>query len=105
MKYAVVSHSGKQYKVAEGEVIELDLMADLKPQDSYSFEQVLLFVDGDTKKVGTPTVSGATVKGSIVEHKKGDKIRVAKFKAKARYRKVIGHRSKLTAVKIESIKA
>jgi large subunit ribosomal protein L21 len=102
MKYAVISTGSKQYKVSEGDIIEIDRLA-VKPQDSYTFPEVLLYVDGDKKLIGTPVVSTVTVTGEIIENKKGKKIRVAKFKAKARYRKVIGFRSSLTKVKIGTI--
>ncbi len=102
MKYAVVSQGGKQYKVAEGDVLELQSLG-LKANDSYTFENVLLVVDEKTRKVGTPSVSGASVSATVVDTKKGPKVRVAKYKAKVRYRKVIGFRAALTTVKIDKI--
>ena len=102
MKYAVITTGSKQYKVSEGDVIEIDQL-EVKPQDAYTFPQVLLFVDGDKKLIGTPLLSNVTVTGDIIENKKGKKIRVAKFKAKARYRKVMGFRPSLTQVKIGTI--
>ena len=100
MKYAVVLAGGKQYKVSEGDILEIDKIA---IQDSYTFSQVLLYVDGDEKMVGTPALSGVVVTAGVLENKKGKKIRVAKFKAKARYRKVMGFRPSLTKIKIEKI--
>lgn len=102
MKYAVVSVGGKQYKVAEGDVLEVQSLG-LKANDSYTFDTVLLVVDEKTRKVGAPTVSGATVTATVVDTKKGDKIRVAKYKAKVRYRKVIGFRPTVTTVKVDKI--
>lgn len=102
MKYAVVSLGGKQYKVSEGDVLELQSLG-LKANDSYTFDTVLLVVDDKLRKIGTPHVSGASVAATVVEAKKGQKIRVAKYKAKVRYRKVIGFRPTITTVKIEKI--
>jgi len=103
MKYAVVKHGSKQYKVIEGETVLFDHLALVKPQDNYEFDSVLLVVEGENRHVGKPTITGAKVKGVVVEHKKGEKIRVAKFKAKVRYRRVRGFRPQYTAVKITSI--
>lgn len=104
MKYAVIQSGGKQYKVSEGESVVVDRL-NLKPNDSYTFENVLLVVNEDKKSVGTPTVAGAKVVAKVVEEKKGQKVRVAKFKAKVRYRKVIGFRPVLTTLKVEKIEA
>lgn len=105
MKYAVIFHSGKQYKVAEGETVDVDFMSEVKPEATLSFDQVLLVVDEGKKHIGTPTVKGAVVTATVVNHKKEPKIRVAKYKAKVRYRKVTGHRAKSTTVKIDKISA
>lgn len=102
MKYAVVASGGKQYRVKEGDVVELDHL-EVKPNSSYEFSDVLLFVDDKTKKVGTPKVAGISVKGKVISEGKGKKIRVAKYKAKVRYRKVIGFRPMYTRIQIESI--
>lgn len=104
MKYAVISSGNKQYKVAEGDVIIVDRLA-AQAKEAYAFEQVLLFVDGDTRKLGMPTLSEVKVTGKILEDVRGPKIRVAKFKAKARYRRVTGFRAAQTRVQIEKIEA
>ena len=103
MKYAVVNSGSKQYKVSEGDVILVDRLSDVKANDSYDFPQVLLVVDGDKREVGAPTLSGVSVTGKILEDVRGPKIRVAKFKAKARYRRTTGFRAALTRVQIEKI--
>lgn len=102
MRYAVVSTGNKQYKVSEGEIIDIDQLS-VPSQDSYTFPHVLLFVDEDKRKVGLPYISDIKVIGKILEHTKGKKIRVAKFKSKVRYRRVKGFRPSLTRVKIEKI--
>lgn len=104
MKYAVISTSGKQYRVKEGDVIEVDRVKSSK-NDKISFEDVLLFVSDGQVKVGKPTLSGVNVEGKVIDEVKGDKIRVQKYKAKVRYRRTTGFRSKLTLIKIEKIEA
>src|SRR5258708_1021424 len=101
MNYAVIKSGGKQYKVAEGDVIEVQKIRDGK--DKVTFEDVLLLVSDKEVKLGKPNVK-AKVIGKILENKKGDKIRVAKFKSKVRYRRVTGFRPQISVVKIEKIK-
>jgi|SRR5579872_2565099 len=102
MKYAVIATGGKQYKVSEGDTIAVEKL-DTKGTPTYTFQDVLLFVDGEIKKVGTPTVTGYAVVATVLGDKKTPKVRVAKFKAKAKYRRVTGHRSTMTHVKIDKI--
>jgi len=102
MKYAVVRTGGKQYRVEEGETLDVEKIEGEKG-GKIDLDDVLMIVDGEKVDVGCPNVKGAKVKLEIVEQKKGDKIRVAKFKAKSRYRKVMGHRQLLMTVKILKI--
>ncbi|MBI2007586.1 MAG: 50S ribosomal protein L21 [Candidatus Blackburnbacteria bacterium] len=102
MKYAVFSQGNKQYKVSEGQEIVLDRL-NSKSGEEIKFDNILLYVDGDDVKLGNPAVSGAQVLASIIGDEKGEKIRVVKYKAKSRYRRVMGHRSSYTRVKIEKI--
>lgn len=104
MKYAVVISGGKQYKVQEGDTLVVDQLQ-AEAESPYTFEEVLLFVDGETREVGMPTLSGVKVSGKVIEHTKGPKIRVAKFKAKAKYRRATGFRASLTKVQIDIIEA
>lgn len=98
-KYAVVRSGNKQYKVQLGEVVELEKIT--APSKTITFEEVLLFADGEQIKVGDPTVKGVKVVAEVIEAaKKGDKVKVFRFKAKARYRKNKGHRQTHTVVKI-----
>lgn len=102
MKYAVIQTGGKQYKVTEGSEYTVERL----PQDvngAITFSDVLLFIDGETVQIGSPYVDGVAVNAVIVAHPRGDKIRVAKFKAKARYRRTMGHRQELSTIKVESI--
>lgn len=99
--YAVIRSGGKQYKVSEGDIINVQ---NLNSKDSkVVFEDVLfLSKDGGTK-VGKPNISGVKVSAKILENKKGEKIRVAKFKSKVRFRRVTGFRPQITVVQIEKI--
>lgn len=103
MKYAVIKTGGKQYKVTEGQVIEVELLD--YTDSTFVFEEVLLVVDGDKVEIGTPTVAGMKVYADVVADVKGDKIEVFKYKSKSRYRKHTGHRQKYTQVKINGIGA
>lgn len=102
MKYAVISISGKQQVVTPGEKIQVDRLA-IKEGESFEIKDVLLNVDGDKVEIGTPLVSGAAVKAKVLSHERGEKIRVATFKAKSRQRRVKGHRQELTTVEIVSL--
>ena len=102
MKFAVIKTNGRQYKVQEGDELEIDKI-DTKKGANITFDQVLLLVTGKKVMIGQPLVSGATVEGKILSHYKGKKVRVATYKAKSRYRRVKGFRARLTRVKIEKI--
>jgi len=102
MKYAVVKIGGSQYKIAEGDEIEVEKLEG-KKGDSLDFKEVLLLVDKEKVKIGKPYLPGVKVKAKILDQVKGKKIRVAIYKAKSRYRKVRGHRKLLTKIKIEKI--
>ncbi len=104
MKYAVVASGNKQYKVAEGDVITVEHL-NLKDNEAYSFSNVLLLVEEKARKVGAPYLKGVSVNGTVLGASvKGPKIRIAKFKAKARHRRVTGFRATTTKIKIDSIK-
>lgn len=102
MKYAVIKSGGKQYRVCEGDIIEVDRLSTIDKKNII-FSEVLLLVNDGQIKIGTPFTSDVKVMGKILDHLKGKKIRVAKFKAKARYRRVAGFRPSLTRVQIEKI--
>lgn len=102
MNYAIIKTGGKQYRVAEGDVITIERIAS-QPNDTVTFSDVLMHISDGQATFGQPTISGFTVTGKVVEHLRGEKIRVAKYKAKVRYRRVTGHRQELSKVQIESI--
>jgi large subunit ribosomal protein L21 len=100
--YAVIKSGGKQYRVAPGDQVRLESLAG-EPGAVVSFDEVLLVANGDSVKVGTPTVSGGAVKAEIVEHGRGDKIRIIKHRRRKHYHKEQGHRQNYTQVKITEI--
>lgn len=103
MKYAIIKTGGKQYKVSEGDIIEIDKLPE--KDGKVFFDQVLLLVTDSGVKVGKPTVPGEKVEAKILGSFRGTKIRVSKFKSKVRYRRVSGFRASLTKVQIEKIGA
>ncbi|GGJ74186.1 50S ribosomal protein L21 [Pilimelia anulata] len=99
--YAIVKTGGKQYRVAEGDVIEVEKLAGA-PGDAVSLAAVLL-VDGDNLITEAAALAGVAVAGELVAHTKGPKIRIHKFKNKTGYHKRQGHRQPLTQVKVTGI--
>lgn len=104
MKYAVIKTGGKQYKVSVGMELEVEKL-DSEVDKDIKLDKVLLLADEGKYQLGKPFIDGATVTAKVIEQKKGKKVRVAKFKAKARYRKVHGHRQHLTKLQITKIEA
>src|SRR5580765_7330701 len=100
--YAIVNIAGIQTKVTPDEVLDIALHAG-EPGSSLQFDQVLLLGDGDKISVGRPTVKGATVSAEIVEHLRGEKVRIFKFKRRREYRKRRGYRSELTKIRVTAI--
>ena len=100
--YAIVKTGGKQYKIAEGEVLRVEKLAG-EVGAPISFDQVLMVSDGETTTVGRPIVENATVSGTIIEQGRSKKILVFKYKRRKRYRRKQGHRQAFTAVMIDSI--
>ena len=101
--YAIIATGGKQYKVAEGDIIRVEKLG-VEAGETYTFDQVLA-VNNDKLVVGTPTVEGATVIASVIGDGKGKKVIVYKYKRKTGYHKKNGHRQQYTAVKIDKINA
>ncbi len=101
-KYAIIKLAGKQFKVSEGDVFVIDRVK-TKPGEKLTVDEVLLIKDDDELQVGTPTVKDAQVELEVEEEFRAKKIRVAKYKAKSRYRRVRGHRQHKSKVKVLSI--
>ena len=102
--YAIIKTGGKQYRVQEGDLITIEKL-EAAADETVTFDQVLTVVNDGSVKVGTPLVNDAKVTGKVVEHGKGKKILVFKYKAKSNYRRRQGHRQPFTKVRIESINA
>lgn len=102
MSYAVIISGGKQHRVTEGEVLNLEKI-EQGVGEKLTFDQVLMVRDGDKVKVGTPLVKGAKVEAEVVSQFRGDKIRIIKFKRRKHHMKRMGHRQYLTRVRITKI--
>jgi large subunit ribosomal protein L21 len=102
MAYAIIKTGGRQFRVAEGDTIDVDLL-EVEPGKTATFGDVLLFADGEHVTHGTPLISGAKVTAEIVEQRKDKKIIAFKYKRRKGYHRTVGHRRKLTRVKIKSI--
>jgi large subunit ribosomal protein L21 len=96
---AVITSGGKQYIVEKDQTLELELLGDAKKIEL----QALLVIDGKNISVGTPFVDGIKVLGDVIEEVKGEKIKVLKFKAKKRVKRLTGHRQHYSQVKITKI--
>ena len=99
---AIIVTGGKQYKVAEGDVVYIEKL-DQEAGDTVKFDQVLAVIDGDKATFGAPTVAGASVEAKVVKNGKGKKIRIFKYNPKKGYRKRQGHRQPYTKVEIAKI--
>ncbi len=100
--YAIIATGGKQYKVAEGDIIKVEKLEG-EVKDSVKFDEVLA-ISGDTLKVGDD-VKNASVEAQILEQGRGKKVIVYRYKPKSGYHKKNGHRQAFTRVKIEKINA
>ena len=100
--FAVVTISGKQYKVSVGDTIVVDQI-DGKVGSVVTFDHVLLSSDGKKTTVGKPTLKKVVVSAKILAHQKGEKIQVRRFKSKVRYRRSVGFRARQTKLEIVKI--
>lgn len=102
--YAVIKTGGKQYRVVEGQMLKVETL-NAEVGQAVDFSDILMVVDGDTIKVGKPHVDGASVKASVVEHGRGKKIHIVKFRRRKHSRTQMGHRQNYTQIKIDKIQA
>lgn len=100
--YAVIKSGGKQYRVQEGQVLKLEKL-EVPTGESLDFDQVLLLGSDDEIKVGAPLVEGAKVTAEVLEHGRGDKVTIIKFRRRKHHMKRQGHRQWYTAVRITGI--
>jgi large subunit ribosomal protein L21 len=99
---AVFKTGGKQYRVAEGDKIRVESLK-AEAGDDVSFDQVLMLVDGENSKIGTPTVEGGKVSAKVVANGRGDKVHIIKFRRRKHHMKRQGHRQNYTEVEITGI--
>lgn len=104
MAYAVIHTGGKQYRVAEGDVIEVEKL-DFEAGAEAKFDEILLVSNDAGVSIGAPHVPGAAVTAEVVEQAKADKVIAFKFKRRKGYHRTVGHRRKITRLKIKSITA
>jgi large subunit ribosomal protein L21 len=102
MAYAIIKTGGRQFRVAEGDTIDVDLL-DVDSGKTATFGEVLMFADGKDVTHGNPLVSGAKVTAEVLEQRKDKKVIAFKYKRRKGYHRTVGHRRKLTRVKIKSI--
>lgn len=100
--YAIIETGGKQYRVQEGDEISVEKLG-AEAGEEVVFDKVLVAGEGADVKIGAPYVEGASVKSTVVENGKGQKVIIYKYKSKKDYRKKQGHRQPYTTVKIDSI--
>jgi large subunit ribosomal protein L21 len=100
--YAVIKTGGKQYRVAQGDVLRVEkLTADVGA--SIDLDRVLMVADGDNVSIGTPFIEGGKVTATVRSHGRGDKIKIIKFRRRKHYRKQMGHRQCYTEIEITGI--
>jgi len=99
---AVILTGGKQYKVKEGDVLDIEKI-EVETGRPFEFSKVLLIADGSKVMIGTPFISNAGVRAEVLEHRKGDKVLIFKKKRRKQYRRFKGHRQELVRVRITDI--
>ncbi len=102
--YAIIESGGKQYKVAEGDVVKVELLPN-EVDSAIELDKVIAIENEGQLSIGNPYLAGAKVSATVVEHGKGKKVIVFRYKPKKNIRKKNGHRQPFTALKIEKIMA
>ena len=102
--YAVIQTGGKQYRVAEGDIVRVELL-ETEPKQAVAFDRVLLVDDDGELKVGKPTVPGAKVTAEVLGHDRRQKVFIYKHKRTTTYQRTQGHRQGYTEVRITGIQA
>ncbi len=102
--YAIVNINGTQTRVTPDAVIEVPRLKG-EPGQKVTFDRIMLVADGDRITVGQPFVKGASLTAEVVEHFRGEKIRIFKYKRRHDYRRRMGQRSELTRIRVASIQA
>jgi large subunit ribosomal protein L21 len=102
--YAVFATGGKQYRATTGDILEIEKL-NAEKGTTVKLDQVLMVGEGEDVKVGTPYLKGGTVTATVVEHGRGEKIRILKFKRRKQHMKRMGHRQDFTRIEITGIAA
>ncbi|ORE88835.1 LSU ribosomal protein L21p [Oceanococcus atlanticus] len=102
--YAVIETGGKQYRVAQDDVIRVEKLA-VAEGDSITIDRVLMVGEGADTKVGSPVVEGSKVVAAVEAHGRGDKVTIIKFRRRQKYRRKQGHRQDYTQLRITEIVA
>ena len=100
--YAVFKSGGKQYRVSEGQTIRLEKL-EVETGQTVDFQEVLMISNGDKTQLGEPVLAGAKISAEVVQHGRGDKVKIVKFRRRKHSRKQQGHRQWFTEVKITAI--
>ncbi len=103
MAYAIIRTGGKQFRVSPGDIVRVPSLSGKNEGDNVEFGEVLAAGDDSGVRIGTPTVSGATVTGTVIANGRGPKIIVFKFKRRKQYKRKKGHRQGFTAVRIDAL--
>ena len=102
--YAVVKTGGKQYRVSAGQKLKVEqIPADVGAE--ITLDQILMVGEGESVKIGAPTVSGASIKATVVSHGRHDKVKIFKMRRRKHYQKHQGHRQNYTELRIDAINA
>ncbi|MCK5768868.1 50S ribosomal protein L21 [Algiphilus sp.] len=100
--YAIIKTGGKQYRVSKGDALRVETL-DAAVGDTIDFDQVLMVGEGEDARVGAPLVDGARVTAEVLEHGRGNKVHIIKFRRRKHHMKRQGHRQNYTAVRITDI--
>jgi large subunit ribosomal protein L21 len=100
--YAVFSTGGKQYRASEGDVVRVEKL-EAEKGSTIELDQVLMVGEGEDVRIGTPVVDGGKVTAEVVDHGRGEKIRIVKFRRRKHSMKQMGHRQYYTDIKITGI--
>ena len=102
--YAVIKTGGKQYRVSSGEKVKVEQLA-AEVGSQITIDTVLMVADGDKVSIGQPLVKGATVDATVVNHGRGDKVRIFKMRHRKQSKKTQGHRQNFTEIQVDKISA
>ena len=102
--YAVIRTGGKQYRVQKDDILEVEKIDAVQKGDTVTLGEILMLGMDGKATIGSPTVNGASVKATVVDQKKTDKVIIFKKKRRQNYRRKNGHRQNVTVIKITEIK-